>query len=158
VDCLAGDSNGETQGAVEARLQSHTNNPAYGIIWRRLCLSCGREHIPRRNGSVGTSCEQTPRMAGPHGIGVRWIRRVPHFLVHPGSIRNKFKENSVAMQCAVDTSRWAYCDSFGDSHPFLPCSPNRLRLWRLRLPQDEQCASAGHVMRCARCRKVISHC
>lgn len=56
------------------------------------------------------------------------------------------KKTGVAMQRAVVTSRWAYGDSYSDSHPFLPCSPNRLYLWRLRLPQDKQRASVGHVM------------
>jgi len=85
-------------------------------------------------------------MESPYGIGMRWNHSVPHFLVHSGSTRNKIKENSVAMQCAVVASRWAYGDSYSDSHPFLPCSPNRLYLWRLCLPQDMQCASVGHVM------------
>jgi hypothetical protein len=92
---------------------------------------------------VGEKYEQTPGMASSYGIGLRGNLNILLILAYSGSIRDKVKDNSMAIKCAVAASHSAHGIGYGNSHPVLRCNSDRCHLWYLGLSPNVQRAAVA---------------
>ena len=92
---------------------------------------------------MGEEYEQTPKMASSYGIGLRGDLNILLILADSGGLRDRVKDNSMAIKCAVVTSHSPHGIGYGNSHPVLRCSSDRCHLWYLGVSPNVQRAAVA---------------
>ena len=92
---------------------------------------------------MGEEYEQTPKMASSYGIGLRGDLNILLILADSGGLRDRVKDNSMAIKCAVVASHSAHGTGYDNSHPVLRCNSDRRHLLYLGLSPNVQRAAVA---------------
>ena len=82
-------------------------------------------------------------MASSYGIGLRGNLNILLILADSGGLRDRVKDNSMAIKCAVAASHSAHGIGYGNSHPALRCNSDRCHLWYLGVSPNVQRAAVA---------------
>src|ERR1017187_1458741 len=82
-------------------------------------------------------------MASSYGFGLRGNLNILLILAASGGLRDRVKDNSMAIKCAVAASHSAHGIGYGNSHPALRCNSDRCHLWCMGLSPNVQRAAVA---------------
>jgi|ERR1017187_2116745 hypothetical protein len=82
-------------------------------------------------------------MASSYGFGLRGNLNILLILAASGGLRDRVKDNSMAIKCAVAASHSAHGIGYGNSHPALRCNSDRCHLWYLGVSPNVQRAAVA---------------
>ena len=82
-------------------------------------------------------------MASSYGIGLRGDLNILLILADSGGLRDRVKDNSMAIKCAVAASHSAHSIGYGNSYPVLRRNSDWCHLWYLGLSPNVQRAAVA---------------